>query len=1785
VTLTGEGFVNLDNSTTCRYSLQGSIVDYEVSAAVQSSTAVVCDSLPIESELGDYVVEVSLNGGFHYQPMRTGEPVTFTKYALDDVVVLSIDPPGGPIEGDTVVVVNGTNFAEYGDDLVGCVFEDETSEAVFVPATTLQDPLRLVCVVPAAPTSARRRLQDGTSAVTVKVSLGGGAPGTVSTSGVPFFYYNNPDLQSVTVDVDGRDTLDAAGGDQVTITGDSFRALVDANPAFVAFLRVRIGIFDAPAIVSLEDGTLSFTAPVGKEGLADVTIALNGQQFTAPKLSVTYIGFHPPVITDARFAEDAARILVTFDPQGVATGNFTGVFPCIRALNEATVATLRGSDEAPEDEADDVQCFWQDIFVLEVLLPRMTLAGPGVRIGTQARALLPFTAQVRDELYADSELAVDIDYPCGFAGPGIDACPTPTVSLNGPREISSCTTEDVLVLDASASSRGGVRDPSFRWRVDPFASDVAQDLNERLGSLAPFSQFVELQDFEGAQFRFLVEVTSFLGRTSQVAAWDVRRLAVPSPILSVDVPEVMTVRASQPLSITGQAEVASCYAGGIEGINFGWAHYQTINSTGHVIAEGPDAVLPAGLAAALADASSSPSIIVPSFSLALGHQCTLRLTASMASDPTASSVLDVTLVVATEALQLVLNNGDRVHTVSNQLVIDAGASLDPNVGPGSDGLSLALALSPALVNSTGGAMDPSIFVSGLRVVMPPGALPVETDVSSGEAIPYTFTLTLSKEGRASVSTDVVITPTTTGVPEVVITRPGNFKINPNQPLVLRGRATWPDGTRSRFDYEWSSADFDDVHAIATTASTSRNLKIPGRVIDPVLIPGASYTFTLTATARSNGAQATASTTVVMNRAPFGGTISVTPAAGVARTTVFTLDALGWTDEDLPLTYSYTRDLAALTASRTVARTQTVLPAPTTVGPTTIECTIRDAYDGTAFAKTTVDVTDEPIDSTRETEMRGFLVEFVVEGKSDLVSALISAFMRAINAQYFSVTTNRRALQDGNATDTANATEVLVDLVDEERKTEVLEALRAAQGNAPPTAASLATQIESLAQAVAIVEDINTAGFAAATDVFVFIVTNLFEASEAQVRDLASISESVYTVADRLFEDAAIANAAYDPATQGDSSAPKAVLARLNEVIAGPLSSLLLRSLVLGEPQLELSTNQIRMLISRYEALALRGAELEAPEGNHLEDKGGLVLLPDDIVESIGGTDEDEVGVSRLSFLNDPFSGADSTSQALVSSAFGLFLVDERATPITADFEDRTPMTVRLRNDVEQAANQPGDGCPRDCNSIDGRGNCRDDRCECAAGWFGPDCNQFARCSVWDDEGSRWRGTDMATETLFEGKYSDSYAQCEASVLGIYASAGKESFFPPPPSPPGSPPPPSPKEGGIRLAAVFQDLPTEVYTIVVAVIAGFNALCVVLALVREWLIPFPKKRAARAKRMARRDVALEKGRLGLFTRLRFALEDNALLVGLVQGESEPGLRLPELVFAFFTTMLAQLCAQAVYYDGVYAASFSLQPLDWQSVQDGDPGASNALLRHVTASAFLVTPVIYMIRLVFAVCFGLPWSSSPWGLVRRVFVTLYMVTASRSTKEEIAQSKEGGGGGKDRVKPVPTAAAAGDEQPPPSPRPPSPPRLNAPATIHPADAPVDLPPAPPDPSEPADGGDADEPRENANRSNPFVREPNMGERFGVGDDNIPQEPPEVGILDFVGISIGWFVNIGAFAYMVSFALFYGAEFTEKQVSAAIVSWAIAISFAFLWIEPVVIIFFTILQHLTVRVTGGI
>jgi len=169
-------------------------------------------------------------------------------------------------------------------------------------------------------------------------------------------------------------------------------------------------------------------------------------------------------------------------------------------------------------------------------------------------------------------------------------------------------------------------------------------------------------------------------------------------------------------------------------------------------------------------------------------------------------------------------------------------------------------------------------------------------------------------------------------------KPGLTKYNAEDKIILSGSITG----MAQFRAFWSAQEFStSVLESKALAPIELNYTGSGSVdfqlaISPnQLIPGLPYKFFLSAYYTAYGeegvpAYAKTSITVIMNMPPNNGLFNVDPKNGLALNTSFFLVASAWSDEDLPLYYTFSTYLfdpkaqTIIKASDTSPNTRTVL---------------------------------------------------------------------------------------------------------------------------------------------------------------------------------------------------------------------------------------------------------------------------------------------------------------------------------------------------------------------------------------------------------------------------------------------------------------------------------------------------------------------------------------------------------------------------------------------------------------------------------------------------------------------------------------------------------------------------------------------------------------------------------------------------------------------------------------------------------------------------------------------
>jgi hypothetical protein len=125
-------------------------IDFVSARLSDDNNQAVC-ATPKGALPGVYRVDLSLNGGYQYEPVLLAN-VTFELYDRANVVVDSVFPPGGPTTGGTTLTVAGSGFVSYGAFEPTCVLTDSSGVDLVLPGTVLAatggNPQRLLCVTP-----------------------------------------------------------------------------------------------------------------------------------------------------------------------------------------------------------------------------------------------------------------------------------------------------------------------------------------------------------------------------------------------------------------------------------------------------------------------------------------------------------------------------------------------------------------------------------------------------------------------------------------------------------------------------------------------------------------------------------------------------------------------------------------------------------------------------------------------------------------------------------------------------------------------------------------------------------------------------------------------------------------------------------------------------------------------------------------------------------------------------------------------------------------------------------------------------------------------------------------------------------------------------------------------------------------------------------------------------------------------------------------------------------------------------------------------------------------------------------------------------------------------------------------------------------------------------------------------------------------------------------------------------------------------------------------------------
>jgi hypothetical protein len=550
-----------------------------------------------------------------------------------------------------------------------------------------------------------------------------------------------------------------------------------------------------------------------------------------------------------------------------------------------------------------------------------------------------------------------------------------------------------------------------------------------------------------------------------------------------------------------------------------------------------------------------------------------------------------------------------------------------------------------------------------------------------------FTLTVENDGRkanASVTLDIKGQP----VP-VVMVEDVQVKYSPNTKVVLRGVGIPTSRTTEVLVYTWSACIFAasgciemDLAAICSTSLTK-----PTLVVRPdSLVPGGRYRFQLDAADTVGGGRARV--VVQVNRPPRGGNVSVVPANGMAIRDTFKIQANGWSDNDIPISYSFGYVFfgvfTQLTPQTPSQSTSVILP----VGP----ASTNFAYNLTGF------VTDTFGASTKATGVPVRVHSYQISVGSSMASAATQLLSAAADS--------------GNA----------------DQSTQLVQAF-AATLNAPSSLAGAAETREVLANVL--LSAVGGGGKTLSTDDIAMVGQGIasvcakpeemtptsLASSYAAVEAMASFEGdiSVDTVGSLASATSNMLIANTDSSVVPDAAAQKAN-AKNTKSIVDRLSTALLRSSEPGEPAVLVSTGSFAMKGKKDYAASLEGSLIPVAAGSNVTVKipfgafqrrsrgRGLAALA-------SGPDNSAVSMKLTAWEKNPFFFADapnSSGTASVPTSVG-------SDVLSVDFGDESGSNLAIQ-DLEDPF-------------VIGLAT--------SAGVNASDPDTYAFCSYWDPATEEW----------------------------------------------------------------------------------------------------------------------------------------------------------------------------------------------------------------------------------------------------------------------------------------------------------------------------------------------------------------------------------------------------------------------------------------------------------------
>jgi hypothetical protein len=600
----------------------------------------------------------------------------------------------------------------------------------------------------------------------------------------------------------------------------------------------------------------------------------------------------PPLLKTARFTRNPSKIILYFDSatdRGAESGgisNPAGIFDC-----EELFTVFAGSSTT--------KCLFNKntdtgLDVVIMTLGKGDSDGSNVIIGTtialKAGIVRPCVAccPLSNEAcnYAISQ-SVDVDAPLNPL--------KPTTALSTSAEIGECAN---IVLDPSQSSGHGGRDwESIQWELEAYRDDVAMDvvasnmtnyLNNNFQNTKQRATILNkfLKDLTGLGTQYTISLTleNFLLQKTRVSSKVTVKQVAKQPVVSINGKSKVSKLRANKLTLFAIGSVPKCEddtSTETDSLSYSWKVY-----------------IGARYVSTLISTSKDPRFFkLDGYTLESNTIYTVAVVASLEG---ARATSTVTVAVGSAGVVAGILGGAKRSGSTTQDMVFESSSYDIDYPTDDSDLRYTWACSEVSPNY---GDDCPATISGADL-----STATITSNTFTRAADATYTITLyvekiSSGDSASASTEIEMV--SSAIPKIAFGAVES-KYNPTEKIILSSTVSAIDAaavawTCTQFtDSEMNNLNLTPLNYNVPSGDTIAELAIKANV----LVAGASYTFIISSNYISSTKSKYEEVTIIINSAPSGGSVDVTPLVGVTMDTDFYFSTFDWQDDpdDYPITY-------------------------------------------------------------------------------------------------------------------------------------------------------------------------------------------------------------------------------------------------------------------------------------------------------------------------------------------------------------------------------------------------------------------------------------------------------------------------------------------------------------------------------------------------------------------------------------------------------------------------------------------------------------------------------------------------------------------------------------------------------------------------------------------------------------------------------------------------------------------------------------------------------------------